>query len=84
MSTCLLESPAVRPSPSTATPSPASGVVDRLLGELPDLTGSSRDVEAAALIRARAMRRLRLELCERFRDEVSARWWIEHRHQVCG
>lgn len=84
MTTCLTEPSVSSPPAATVPATPAPGLVDRLIIELPDLTGSSRDVEAAAVIRARAMRRLRLELVERIRDEVSARWWIEHRHQVCG
>ncbi len=51
---------------------------------LPALSGSASEVAAAMLIRARALRRLRLDLAERIREEASARWWIDHRHQVCG
>lgn len=51
---------------------------------LPDLCGSASDIAAAMVIRARALRRLRLDLAERIREEASARWWIDHRHQVCG
>ena len=51
---------------------------------LPALSGSASEVAAAMLIRARALRRLRLDLAERIREESSARWWIDHRHQVCG
>jgi hypothetical protein len=82
MTSCLAD--AVTSRPADPSPLPRVSAAERLLAELPDLTGNARDIAAAAVIRSRAMRRLRLELCERIRDEVSARWWIDHRHQLCG
>lgn len=64
---------------SSSAPSPS-----REDAGLPPLSGSAADVSAAMVIRARALRRLRLDLAERIREEASARWWIDHRHQVCG
>lgn len=77
---------ATRPNPvsAPATPVPASSIVAADAPGLPTLVGSASEIAAAMVIRARALRRLRLDLAERIRDQASARWWIDHRHQVVG
>lgn len=69
---------------AAATSSALSQGLNREDAGLPVLSGSAAEVAAALPIRARALRRLRLDLAERIREEASARWWIDHRHQVCG